>query len=297
VTALSAASVMSWPATLVRAFHLPNTPGTIELHSDRIAFGEHSIERAGARLALVPWCDPMYRTTLGAALHVQTATSAFWIGGHDYLLPAADFAQATKRVHVRLSCADFQAFVRALEPALLPQRAPHQALSIELRPSSSSIESLRRSMGPWLIAVLVMLTCAGLECLLLPMVSLDTVIPISLAVVAAVGLFFSIRNSLRPSQARYRLLVDGSHVALIDTRSESAGSAAQPNAEPLTCRASGRVTFECPAVRLRWPGRTLVVGPWNSSFTWQVPATQSGGPSHFIGPEEWRCLLRALALG
>src|SRR3954470_13140577 len=70
VTAPSPVSLMSWPATLVRAAYLPDKSGAVELYSGRIAFGEHSIERAGARLELVRWCEPIHRTTLGAALRV-----------------------------------------------------------------------------------------------------------------------------------------------------------------------------------------------------------------------------------
>ena len=298
------AAVSAVMATVVMMALGKNVEGRLELYPDRIVLGARTIERQGLRAELAQWKQANLWTTLGSAIHLQTARESFFIGGRDCLL-ARGTLPSTQKVAASLSTDDFVQFVRALDlPVdLLAGTDTAGPLAVDLQTSGTSLRGMWGMMSPW-VGTIVLAGAVGVLAGTTPILQTGAglvAIQIITVVIVIGGLVFTVRKNLRPPAVRYRLFVEPTRVALRDLRAQGGPIdpfIPKPQAAPMTYRMTSRGgTFEFPALRLEWPSKSMTVGVWDATLSWPAGTKRTRKLDYLIGPEEWRHLVRTLGLG
>lgn len=281
------------------------TSGRLALDGDRIVLGERVLQRASLSHELLIWKEGYLWTTLGSAIRLRDAERELCIGGLNQLATIRERRSAVSRVDASLSAEDFVTFTRALglSAERVRQAGSEDRIAIDLIPSTVSARGLWRAMSPWLAtmatAAAVGFVGAGLGLERSPTGLI--VVQVLTVVVVVGGLIITVRGSLQPPVARYRLLVERGVVTLDDAKRRGRANSSVP---PLSAtrhiyRSStrGGKSYEMPTVRLVWPsGQAQVIGLWDTSYRSPESATRLRKLEYIVGPEEWRRLLAALHL-
>jgi hypothetical protein len=276
--------------------------GTLTVDATRIVLGDRAIERANLRCELLIWKEQYLWTSVGSAIQLRDAQHTLCIGGRNHLTKTRERRAAVNRVDASLNAEDFVAFASALgvrndevQPASSADR-----IAIDLIPSSVSARGLWRAMSPWLatlataVTVGVVAAALGLERSRTGLV----VVQVLAVVIVVGGVINTIRRARQPPIPRYRLVIEGKHVSLEDTRAAGRANPTAPSATRHIYHYSTRFgRYQMPTLRLVWPGgRTQVIGLWDTSYHWPEGATRLRKLQYVVGPEEWRRLVAALGL-
>ncbi|MBM4362928.1 MAG: hypothetical protein FJ104_09630 [Deltaproteobacteria bacterium] len=275
---------------------------TLAVSADGITLGRRTLPRAGLDLSVLEWRQGVLWTEVGTALELRGPSGVLRIGATGGNPPRAGLG-VTPRVDASVSSADLTELARTLGVESLLARPASGDVAIDLMPSPTGLAAFR-SAGPWILTM-VMAGGVGVVGSLLGLDRSPSGGP-ALGVVATLvvlgGFAYTVRAAGRPPAPRWRLVVSGDEVRLLEVRAPTRPTADAERvvrAVPVTYRYRVRGgTYELPALRLGWAGRPpLVVGVWDPSLGWRSGEERTRRIDFVVGAEHWRVLVGALGLG
>lgn len=274
----------------------------LSVSPDAVTLGKRSLPRTGLALSALEWRQGALWTEVGTALELRGPSGVLRIGAAGWLPPRAGLA-VTSRVDASLPAEDLAELARTLGVETLLARPEGGEVAIDLMPSRTGLGAFR-SAAPWILTMAL----AGGVGVVGSLLGLDRspsggVALGGVAVLVVVGGFaYTVRAALRPPAPRYRLIVSGDEVSLLETRAPTRpapGAERVLRAVPVTYRYTVRGgTYELPALRLEWADRPpLVVGVWDPTLGWRSGEERTRRIDFLVGAEQWRVLRAAVGLG